>query len=47
MTDELDKYLSQRFHIAEHILGVPGETVEVDELHSEVSKRIGTPLGSP
>ncbi len=44
MTDELDRYLSQPFHIAEHILGVPGETVEVDELHSEVSKRIGTPL---
>lgn len=42
MTDELDQYLSQPFHVAEHILGVPGETVEPVELHSEVTKRIGT-----
>ncbi len=41
MTDELDQYLSQPFHVAEHILGVPGETVEPAELHSEVTKRIG------
>jgi RNA polymerase sigma factor (sigma-70 family) len=42
MTDELDQYLSQPFHVAEHILGIPGETVESAELHSEVSKRLGT-----
>jgi F0F1-type ATP synthase beta subunit len=42
MTDELDRYLCQPFHVAEHILGIPGETVELVELHCEVSKRIGT-----
>jgi hypothetical protein len=42
MTDELDKYLSQPFLVAEHILGIPGESVEPAELHSEISKRIGT-----
>jgi F0F1-type ATP synthase beta subunit len=42
MTDELDQYLSQPFRVAEHILGIPGETVEPAELHAEVSKRIGT-----
>lgn len=42
MTDELDVYLSQPFHVAEHILGIPGETVEPAELHSEISQRIGT-----
>ena len=41
MTDELDQYLSQPFHVAEHILGIPGETVEPDELHVQVSELIG------
>lgn len=40
VTNELDQYLSQPFHVAEHVLGVPGETVEPDELHAEVSKRV-------
>ena len=44
MTDELDQYLSQPFHVAELVLGIPGETVEPDELHAEVARRIGTPL---
>ncbi len=42
ITDELDNYLSQPFHVAEHILGVPGETVLPAELHAEVAKRIDT-----
>ena len=41
MTDELDQYLCQPFHVAEHILGIPGETVEPDELHAEVSALVG------
>ena len=47
VTDELDQYLCQPFHVAEHILGIPGETVEVAELHSEVAKRIGTRAQAP
>lgn len=42
MTDELDTYLSQPFHVAEHIIGIPGETVELAELHSEISQRLST-----
>ena len=41
MTDELDQYLCQPFHVAEHILGIPGETVEPDELHAEVIALVG------
>ena len=40
VTNELDQYISQPFHVAEHVLCVPGETVEPDELHAEVSKRV-------
>ena len=39
--------LCQPFHVAEHILGIPGETVEPAELLSEVSKRIGTTALAP
>ena len=47
MTDELDVYLSQPFHVAEHVTGVPGETVEPDELHTEVSKRNRAAITQP
>jgi RNA polymerase sigma factor (sigma-70 family) len=37
MSDELDAYLAQRFFVAEHVTGRPGETVTVDEMRGRVS----------
>jgi F0F1-type ATP synthase beta subunit len=36
MTDELDAYLAQPFFVAEPVMGVPGESVPLDELRSAV-----------
>jgi len=47
MTDDLDEYLSQPFHVAEHVTGVPGETVEPDELHNGITQRISAPVTQP
>jgi len=36
MTDEIDAYLSQPFHVAEPVTGVPGETVSLETLRSRI-----------
>ena len=38
MTDALDAYLAQPFHVAEHVTGEPGESVSISDLHETVRR---------
>jgi hypothetical protein len=42
MTDDLDEYLCQPFHIAEHVTARPGETISLAELTVEVTNRLSS-----
>jgi hypothetical protein len=42
MTDDLDQYLCQPFHIAEHVTARPGESISLDELTVEVANRLSS-----
>lgn len=41
LSDELDAYLCQPFHVAEHVHAGPGETVSVDDLAADVTRLLG------
>jgi hypothetical protein len=43
-SDELDAYLAQPFFTAEPIIGAPGLSVPLDELHAEVEALLAQPL---
>lgn len=47
MNDDLDRYLCQPFHIAHHVTGRAGESVDLAQLTTDVTERLSPPSGRP